>query len=561
MSKPALETHLSPLLRDIGIHYVDFPLQQAVTAEVNDIPAEDGSPSICLSIFPLSPSADARRPTLLYIKTLVNFLDTYLLPAFPSEAASRLIATVRQQLSTGLRDIIIKAALPNSLSGLEEFLDFLKEAIELERSCLLAARPASGFDGGNGVVEEWANEVAGHFGRKRKNGLLYDVRQLILSSPGNTTIRVEAPERGLKSFDAPSNKVPPPVIAVQGGEDVESEDAWDFDDNSDNIAVDSEPRGKTENNEDAWDFEDDPWEESNGGINDNLVPQDVVDSSKTSNGSSSTNGNGMDHISETSGNQDDSTWGLALDDGPVSEDRPPSPSDPPTVAVKVPKVAKGLEKLKSRAKEKDRSFGTSSADSSSRLSSSFTSSNLNQTPFSPGSQSSSRPTSPFSQPAPSHKKSNGTLAPKPDPLTLGQPTRPKEPETFLISGRAQDLIKHTFRTLDEAASVYNTSVFSISCQDAKDAAHTAGSIISQAAPSSLALFRAVYPVAHGAELAHSTQALRFANECAYIAGEIAKGLGKARDGKDGVKEQMEEEINKLEALSSWWFDQGIVSEK
>ena len=562
LSSESLNTHTTPLLRDLSRHYLDFPLRQPVSVEVSNSASADGTPSVYLSIFPLSPSIDTRRSILFYLKALFDFLNTHLFPSFPGTSAQPLLANLRWAAATGLVNVTIRNALPSNLSDLSDFLEFLDEAVELEKSHLLEETPGGVVGPAKtGIVASWAKDVAEHFGEKRQTDHLVAARSLILSNATDPLIRVDAPASAVeKSVQVTTQEAGPSIIPVQGGDAEDGEeDAWDFDDATEG-GGDTEVRGsavlasnKKVEDAEGWDFDDESGDPS---------------AAKNSNGA------GIDRSSVSSKAQDDSGWDSgwdsAWDDDPVPNEKPPSPVPSPAAPVKAPRVAKGLEKFTSKTKQKyqGRVSPSPSATSSSRLSttSSFPASSstlrTSPTPVSPSPSTFSSPRSPLptSQPGPTHKRSNGTLASKPAPVPLSQPTPRKETETYVISGRAQDLIKLIFRILDEGTTVsQSASIFSISCEDAQEAATTASIIIAQAAPAALALFRAVYPVAHASELAHSTRALRFANECAYVACEVGKGIGKAAEARGGVRDQLKEEAGRLEVLGEWWFDEGIVS--
>ncbi|KAH8116435.1 Centromere/kinetochore Zw10-domain-containing protein [Phellopilus nigrolimitatus] len=611
LSTISLNSHLASLRRDIVTHFIDFPLQQAVSSDITRTPEADGTPSVCLSLFPLPPYPEFRKSAMNYLKTLFNFLSSNLFPSLPPSSLTSFSQSLyRPTTAAILRDVLIPS-IPSGLSALPSFLQLANDSVLFERDYFHARYLGeASLSHAEGDVETWARSVASHYGRKRRVNLVAKARALVLSSVGSgkeeRVIRVEAVE---KPEDIISTH-PPEVIPVQGeiggGNEDEGENNWDFDDAKASTGGDVATNGSSRSNEAAngkldsedengWDFEytvnGAPAQEPHEAVHDSEQPNgDEVQDDSDAWGWGDGDGTGAEHEDDsslapsgddggleskkTNGHKVDSSIPTVSEDS-ISEDSAwddawdepaPAPSlhssEQPIPSTKAPKVAKRLEKLSAKGKEKGLASPAFASNSQtphftspalpSSISSVFSDTFTSPRPDSVFSSSSRslHSTASLSQPGPS----------KPIPLTL--PLKSKVPETYIISERAQDLVRLISDIITESREVVNSKVFQEFHSSSPDSSTSASPslLVLQAAPSALDLYRAVYPVAFGAELTRPERALRFSNDCAFVSDEATK-LDLSDDAEVAVLEHMHESLERLRGLGEWWFDEGIERQR
>ncbi|KAL5492372.1 YTM1_3 [Sanghuangporus weigelae] len=585
LSTQSLDSYLTSLRRDIVAHFIVFPSQQAASSTVSRNTDVDGTPHICFSLFPLPPSPDFKKAIPAYFKSLFDFLREHLISALPPLIRESFPRTLYKPTANALLSNVLVSLLPSSLSGLPPFLELVQDAVKFEQEYFF--REDSAFDGlqGEGEIRTWGRGVAGHYGRKRRIDLLAETRKVILTSTNGETVRVEVSELSLSNDNLPA----PEVIPVQGGIEGGEETGWDFDDDAPAAGVDvpeidkpaEEMTKQTERDMSGRDFDD-----ADAGASDQTkVEDDGLDDSdawgwgddeESSTPATSENGNIGKSGPPTNGRQvdeprqeeraEDSAWDTAWDEPEPVSSSPPSPVRPIS-SGKAPKVAKGLEKLSAKGKTKRLA--------SPALSSNPPSSTFSTTSRFPSSISSS--TQPLSSPSPQSSSSTTFQSPHPQsshpsitplkPPALSLPQKPKQPETYLISSRIQDLIRLISNILSEGKALSKSSVFSDFPLAPPDSTSNASTLVLQTAPAALDLYRAVYPVVFATDLSWPARALRFSNDCLYMHEEVTKLVelefqnGAVLAGSAAsVHEQMNEALEGLHALGAWWFDEGIERE-
>ena len=554
LSSASLNSQLSSLKRDIISHFIDFPLQQATSSSVAWSTALDGSSYVSLSLYPLSPHPNFRKTAINYLRTLFDFLIEHLFASLPSAVYTSFSQSLYKPTVSTLLRSIITPSIPTSVSQLPSFLRLVQDATDFEKEYFCVKIPKCYGTSDEGDIGTWSSGVASHFGRKRRVDILAEARTLILSNTNDRTTRVEV----AIPLIPVSN-----IIPVQGDVGDNDDSAWDFDGpkvgKKSGTKVDQEEPVAEES---GWNFEEelpkddsDAWgwgDDDAGG--DSAPGNGVNKESKNSNGETLANTNGDSDA--PSNDSEESAWDSVWDE-PVAE--PPTPPSPihsvPT--VKAPKVARGLEKLSAKSKDK--------VPASPSLSIHSTPSSIPTSPAIPSSVSSKSPTnlkhnsSLFRQESsiPIQKAHAPSITPL-RPPTLSIPVKEKVPETYEISIRAQEIVQLIKSIFTEGRDILATSAFSQSGFCPPDSGEIACTIVLQASPAVLDLYRAVFPVVTSLGSSKSVRAMRFGNDCAYIHEEVSK-IEIPTGNSSTIKEQMHEALEHLHALETWWFEEGIVS--
>lgn len=121
----------------------------------------------------------------------------------------------------------------------------------------------------------------------------------------------------------------------------------------------------------------------------------------------------------------------------------------------------------------------------------------------------------------------------------------------MVSGRMKELIKHVESILEEGAALVSSGLFA----PHQTSSSPLGSVILQAAPLTLDVLRAVYPVTFSAILQNSPkQAMRFSNDCLYLSTEVQQGL---KGSATAVSEKLQENGERLKLLGESWYSDTI----
>ncbi len=341
-------------------------------------------------------------------------------------------------------------------------------------------------------VEVWAKAVAGHYERKRRVDLLERARKItVREEDDSSAFRVEV----VTPQDLIKKQEPTDERAVSP-----EEAAWGFED---------------EINEDAGAGEADEW-----GFGDEVEPE-VVDDNVASESIQ------VDPPTEDTEDPEDA-WDLD-DDEPVdvNGDNSSAWDDPwgetetlvTSTSPQVPKGASRLEKLSNKGKNR-----------------SFTPQIQSPIPVAPPPPTPAMISSMQDKPSPSH------------------PQGYVEKETYLVSGRVQELMWLVQDTLRESNELSSSGILS---PYASTSSSPIGTWISQTTASVLDLYRALYPVAAFALLESSPKySMRFSNDCWWLYQELAHI--KAQDTPSGAYDKLKDCQERFKVLADSWFEETVV---
>ncbi|KAG9097061.1 hypothetical protein FS749_007121 [Ceratobasidium sp. UAMH 11750] len=124
-------------------------------------------------------------------------------------------------------------------------------------------------------------------------------------------------------------------------------------------------------------------------------------------------------------------------------------------------------------------------------------------------------------------------------------------ETYLVSRRAQKVLGLAEDALREGRELVSTDIFPPGTSPAP------GSLVLGSIPSFFDLFRALVPVAHGANMAASGGiAMRFSNDCTYLSEEMTRLISDIPEGVVGnaARPKFVEVQERLKALGESWFE-------
>ncbi|KAG8678618.1 hypothetical protein FRC08_017636 [Ceratobasidium sp. 394] len=131
-------------------------------------------------------------------------------------------------------------------------------------------------------------------------------------------------------------------------------------------------------------------------------------------------------------------------------------------------------------------------------------------------------------------------------------------ETYLVSRRAQKVLGLAEDALREGRELVSTDIFPPGTSPAP------GSLVLGSIPSFFDLFRALVPVAHGANMAASGGiAMRFSNDCTYLSEEMTRLISDIPEGAVGnaARPKFVEVQERLKALGESWFEDVLENEK
>jgi centromere/kinetochore protein ZW10 len=524
ISETSLSNHLAVLRRDINAYYIDHLLTNPTSLGHSSSKDPSGISWQTLSLLP-SPSTDEDLSLRLKnVAAVLDFLDVHLFAALPPSHVASFKKTLCKPITAALLQQFLVSHLPSSLVALPSYLHLVRQAKELEEKYIVNML---GQDLRDREIETWADAVSSHYERKRRAQMLEDARQMILRQDGGLQIRIE---------NLPPTPLPSSVPATQssgpnseGTQDV-NDDAW---------GLEGEESGDTDDivsateEEDAWGFDDAPTEPQLATREVPPEPIPPIDTLAESEPAADDFAWGWDDESEepnppatTSPRVSSFENGTQWDDDPWGETSELSP--PPSAPVPAPKPASRLEKLASKAKAK-------------------------ATPQHSPPTIRGSPTAVTRQPPPAtagrneHVGTNNAALP-----SKKEPPRPVvQPETYVISGHAQQLADTVDGILREGEEFASTTIFDSKTSTAQQ--QTRGSVILQTAPAVLDLFRSLYPVRFGQPA--EPKGIVFANDCIYARG---RALSAAQQCAVGAKDRLVETADSLEAIGKRWYEQSIV---
>ncbi|KAF8498627.1 hypothetical protein F5888DRAFT_1690555 [Russula emetica] len=527
ISETSLSNHLAMLRRDINAYYIDHLLKNPTSLDHSSSKDSSGISWQTLSLLPSPSTAEDLSLRLKNVAAVLDFLDGHLFAALPPSHVASFKKTLCKPITAALLQQFLVSHLPSSLVALPSYLHLVRQARELEEKYIVSML---GQDLRDREIETWADAVSSHYERKRRAQILEDARQMILRQDGSLQIRIE-----VDSLNLPPTPLPGSVPATQssgsgseGAQDV-SDDAW---------GLEGEESGDTDDivsateEEDAWGFDDAPTEPQLATPEvppEPIPPRDTLTKSGPTTDDSAwgwdDEGEESNPPANTSPRASSSENGAEWDDDPWGESSDPSP--PPSAPAPAPKPASRLEKLASKAKAK--------------------ASPQHSPPTIRGS-----PTDVTRQPPPATAgrnelvgTNNATLPSKKKP-----PRSVVQPETYAVSGRAQQLADTVDGILREGEEFASTTIFDSKASTTQQ--QTRGSVILQTAPAVLDLFRALYPVRFGQPA--EPKCIVFANDCIYARG---RAFSAAQQCAVGTKDRLVETADSLEAIGKRWYEQSI----
>ena len=210
--------------------------------------------------------------------------------------------------------------------------------------------------------------------------------------------------------------------------------------------------------------------------------------------------------------EDGSAWDDAWDEKPAARAPPPEP----VPAGSAPRQAKGLEKR----------FGGKSVP---------------QSPMPPP------PPAPVPipppQPVPAAPKNPPAAPPPPKPVQVT--------ESYVVSGKTKELLQLVEDVLREGAELVASGILKPTTSGSP------GSVIMQAAPMALELFRALVPVTNAALLKQSAkEPMKLSNDCLYVETELRRIIAALSEAE---RDKLEQGRERLRVLADSWFEDAIVS--
>lgn len=393
------------------------------------------------------------------------------------------------------------------MDSLPEFIDLVKQACHFEAEYICTML---GDSSGEREISAWAHGVSLHYERKRRTELLETGRLIVTGSEDESrTFYVDlevTKEDDNKAPSASEASIPAPI-------EEEAEVAWGFDEDAP-----SGDKGEPVEEENGWDFEDEvepePERDSDPQPTGSKTP--VESNADVEETEDAWGWNDDDTASETL-NNDDSYGDDPWDDG--WQDDPGQGQSQTNGSALIPKPAKRLEKLTSKSKK------AQSSSHSSTL-------------------------SPVSIPPPPHT----ALSPPAAQMQVKPPSSTLTKETYMVSGRAKELTLFAANVLEEGLKLASMGIFSTdSCNP------STGSTLSQAAPLTMELFRAVYPVRFGSTLGSvPKRAMRFSNDCLYLSVELGHISVSLKTASSSIKDKLDDCKDRLKLLGESWYHETIV---
>lgn len=525
ISETSLSNHLAVLRRDINTYYIDHLLTNPTHLSHSFLKDPSGISCQVLTFFPSPSIAEDLSLRLKNVAAVLDFLDVHLFAALPPSHVSSFKKTLCKPITAALLQQFLVSHLPSSLVALPSYLHLVRQAKEFEEKHIVNML---GQDLRDREIETWADAVSSHYERKRRAQILDDARQMILHQDVSLQIRIEVDSSNLPPTLL-TDSVPATQSSGSGPEGVQdvSDDAW---------GLEGEESGDTDDivsateEEDAWGFDDAPTEPqlaTPAVPPESIFPRDTLAELEPATDDSAwgwdDEGEESNPPATTSPRASSENNGAEWDDDPWGESSDPSP--PPSVPAPAPKPASRLEKLASKAKAK--------------------ATPQHSPPITRGS-----PTAITRQPPPAGRKepvgtNNATLPSKKEP-----PRSVVQPETYVISGRVQQLADTVDGILREGEEFASTTIFDSKASTAQQ--QTRGSVILQTAPAVLDLVRALYPIRLGRPA--EPKYIVFANDCIYARG---RALSAAKQCAVGTKDRLVETADSLGAIGKRWYEQSI----
>ncbi|KZT07285.1 uncharacterized protein LAESUDRAFT_651560 [Laetiporus sulphureus 93-53] len=509
LSNTALASHLSSLRRDIVSHYIEYLMKQPASVVVSDAAAMTGNSEHKLVVYPAPPETSDLSLRIDNLATALTFLTSNFLSNLPTPDRTSFALSLCRPTRDALLYRLLIPSLPSSLELLPGFLQVVDHACQFEEKFVCTMLGDS--DGEQGI-RIWAGAVSLHYERKRRMELLEAARVKIMAAEDESrTFYVD-----LQIATGNGHSVPAPASAPNPEPiEEESEAAWGFDDDKptpNDALTSSQSQNAPTEEANGWDFDDDVEPERQDG-----QPEERSTESTDENAGGAWGWNDDDDASETLNGDDsfDNPWNDSLnEDSPLDKGANSKPAS-------IPKPAKRLEKLSSKGKRAQAGA------------------------FSPSVQS------PALVPPPPPTPMMPAVPQRAAPAV---PSPPPQKESYMASGRVKDLLQHMQHILDEAAKLVSSGVFN----KYPTSQSASGLMLVQAAPLTLDLYRAMYPVRFANALRGSPKrSMRFSNDCIYMGGEVEKIASAMGQSLSSVKASLKECSERLETLGSSWFEETL----
>lgn len=270
MPSDALGRKLNNLKKDLLSKIIEPLLSHKASVEIRPLKDTQSPPKTCRINLATSKNTDPLQP----LHALLQYTHHYLEPTLPSPHRDTFFPSLYKPITEALLSILLRPSIPNTLSGLPNYLKLVASAVEFERQ--IEADFGIAFGKGK-VIDEWSQDVGGHFERRRRETIISGIRDLIQDPEGDEDgvgIRVEeelpTPLPTPAPYSESESSSVSSAVVVEGSasstEDQTDDSAWDFDDPTPQI-TESAPQQPPETGEqvveldadaeEAWGFGDD----------------------------------------------------------------------------------------------------------------------------------------------------------------------------------------------------------------------------------------------------------------------------------------------------------------
>ncbi|KAH0582972.1 hypothetical protein H2248_010865 [Termitomyces sp. 'cryptogamus'] len=578
LSSNSLSNHLTILRRDLTSLFIDILSRQPVLITVS---SEASRHNLVLN--PARSKDETLITRLENLSGFFNFLSSHFFPSLPASQSAPFTRALCKPTTTSVLNNLLIPSLPSSFDLLPPFLELTRQAVAFEDRIIIGLL---GNDPNDHPIKSWVEGVSGHYERQRRMDILSRSREIIVTPDDQYDtflVEVEADVAPMAEpsvvpvqddawgFDNDMDSKPDKVVVNTTDEEISpvKDDAWGFDDDNDSkpdpVVVDTFKEEISPVKDDAWGFDDDitdagadeTVDENSWGFDDDIPaepePKSVTpDVTKEAPPPKVTNGDVEQEPdpSETWGwNEgedvplaEESAWDDPWADPPAAS-TPDSAADsrpPPAPSITSPKVAGGLQKAANKGKKKHLDGNSS------------TSSPVITSPQPSVSTTSSPPLN-----KPSSTKSNGhpplrSATTRPSTIDLQPPLK----ETYLASGRSKLIIRQVEDVLAEGKHLASSSIFPASSSTQTSTA--VGTTLLLTAPAVLDLHRALYPVKFSKAFQSPEAGMRYANDCAFLAGEVER---MKRGSTTLIAERLGECAGCLKVLSESWYSDVITREQ
>ncbi|KAF8630118.1 hypothetical protein AX15_003076 [Amanita polypyramis BW_CC] len=533
LSNESLNVHLSTLRRDLGAHFIDHVLKEPCSVVVDT----EVSGQAELTCAPSPSNAEQHSLHLENLSTVLDFLNAHLFPHLPSSHWTSFSRSLRKALSNSILDNLLRPLLPSVFEMLPSYLSITKKAVEFEERYIVHL--LSG-DANDRAIRSWVDGLGGHYERQRRIQILDLSRTVILSPGGARDYFMEETELAsevTQSAAIPVQRFGPKDEDEDHGFSTDiSEDAWGFEDeeksgNMNSAAID----------EDSWGFGDDSAEQEVEHLVAEDKPLSGAGNVEPDPGDAWGWNDDSDPPVEDFGEDSiwDDPWGEPASSDQLEESSVPEVCPPPAPSISQPKVASRLEKLASKSKNK------------TNISSEPSGSSRKQAVVS------SAQSAPRSTQTTRRIEANRTDISK---TIHGRPLQTKTTsvirESYRVSRGMGDLVKLVEDVIAEGKHLSTSKLL-----PSLPSSPSLGTIILQTAPSTLDLFRALYPIKYGKELEQADMAMTFSNDCIYLSRQTERLMNGPAQNLTVLEVKFQECKAYFKVLGESWYSDAIEQQK